>query len=337
MKLNLQQIQAITQGAETIREEGGMIRFCRFTDEELALYKARPDYYPTAICTANIQMLFRTDAESLYLKFTAPEGKLYSPFFAYDILVDDKLIGQLKNFPDEMKNGHYYDAPLEKGAPEGSFSLGSGIKTVRIVFPWSVCLKMESCILENATILEPVKKEKKLLIYGDSITQGSCCLYPSQTYPSLLGRWLDADTTNKGVGSEFYYPELAEQKLPYAPDYITVAYGINDWGHCTKEQYRNNCRNFWSAICKNYPNAKKFALTPIWYMNWAEVAPFGPFEELKQVIAEVAQEFPDVVVLDGTDFVSRDTADFGDLYIHPNHIGFRLFFENLKKAMMPYL
>lgn len=337
MKLNLEQIQMITQGAETIREENGTIRFCRFTDEELALYKARPDYYPTAICTANIQMLFRTDAESLYLNFTAPEGTLYSPFFAYDVLVDGNLIGQLKNFPDEMENGHYYDVPFAKDAPEGSFFLGSGVKTVRIVFPWSVCLRMESCVLENATVLEPVKKERKLLIYGDSITQGSCCLYPSQTYASLLGEWLEADTINKGVGSEFYYPELAAVKNAASTDFITVAYGCNDWYHLTREDFTDRCHRFWAAICENYPNAKKFALTPIFYLAQVEPRPFGPLEDVAKIVRSVTAEFPDITVIDCMDFVSRDSADFGDLYVHPNHIGFRLYFESLKKAMMPYL
>ena len=337
MKLTLEQIKKITQGAEIITEENGVFRFCRFSEEEIALYRARPDYYPMAISTAGVQLVFRTDADALQLKVTAPEGTLYHRFFAYDILVNEVLIGQLKNFPDAMENGHYDEAPLSEGPTEGSFLLGSGIKTVRIVFPWSVSLGIEFLSVDNATFLEPVQKSKKLLIYGDSITHGSSSLYPSQTYAALLAQWLDSDAHNKAVGSEFYYPELAEIKQSRSPDYITVAYGINDWYHLTREDFSDRCRRFWAAMCKNYPTAKKFALTPIYYLADCGERPFGPLEDVAKLIREITAEFPDIAVIDCMDFVSRDSADFGDLYVHPNHHGFRIYFENLKRAISPYL
>ena len=60
-----------------------------------------------------------------------------------------------------------------------------------------------------------------------------------------------------------------------------------------------------------------------------------PDAAAREAVAMV--ENPDVTVIDCTDFVSRDQADFGDLWVHPNHIGFGLFFENLKHALEPYL
>ena len=337
MQLNLQQIQMVTQGAEMIREENGALRFYRFAEEELALYRARPTYWPTAMTTAGVQMEFRTDADALQLQLTALDKKLYRRYFSYDILVNERLVGQLKNFPDVMENGHYDEAELLGGPYSGSFCLGSGIKTVRIVFPWSVSLGLESICLENATFLEPVKKDKTLLIYGDSITHGACSLYPSKTYAALLAQWLDSKAINKAVGSEFYYPELAEIKQKTCPDYITVAYGINDWYHLSQEEFADRCRRFWSAICRNYPTAKKFALSPIYYLADCGERPFGPLTDVAKLVRQITKEFPDITVIDCMDFVSRDTADFGDLYVHPNHIGFQKYFENLKQAMIPHL
>lgn len=337
MKLTLEQIQTITQGAEVIREENGVIRFFRFTDEELALYRARPSFYPMAVSTVGVQLVFRTDAQALRLRVTPPDGKLYHRYFAYDILVDEVLVGQLNNFPDIMENGHYDEIPLTQESTEGCFSLGSGTKTVRIVFPWSMNLGLELLELESATFAEPVTKSKKLLIYGDSITQGACSLYPSQTYTAQLARWLDAEAISKAVGSEYYYPELAQIKQQTCPDYITVSYGCNDWYHLSRAEFTNRCRRFWAAICENYPSAKKFALTPIWYLAPHDDRPFGAFEEVAGVIRSITADFPHISVIDCTDFVSRDTTDFGDLYIHPNHIGFQKFFGNLKNAISTYL
>ena len=236
-----------------------------------------------------------------------------------------------------MKNGHYDEASTESGPYNGIFCLGDGTKTVRIVFPWSVSLGLQELSLEGGSLLAPVKKSKKLLIYGDSITQGACSLYPSQTYTALLAQWLNAEAASKAVGSEFYYPELAEIKQRVCPDYITVAYGINDWYHLSREEFADRCRRFWSAICRNYPAAKKFALTPIYYLADCGERPFGPLEDVAALIRKITAEFPNVTVIDCMDFVSRDTADFGDLYVHPNHIGFQKYFKNLKQAMIPHL
>lgn len=337
MKLDLQQIKSITQGAETIREENGAVWFSRFTEEEMALYLARPDYVSRAKGTAGIQMEFMTDATSLFLQVTTPEEPWYHSFFAYDILVDEIPVGQLRNFTGNPENGHYAKAVFPTDHPSGSFALGTGIKKVRIVFPWSMSLGLEAMELTGATFMEPVKREKKLLIYGDSITQGSCSLYPSQTYAARITQWLGADAINKAVGSESHFPALAEAATAPEPDYITVSYGCNDWVNFTGDEFADNCRRFWQAICSKYPSAKKFALTPIWYMDWQNVKAFGPFEDLARIIRSVTAKFPDITVIDCTDFVSRDNADFGDLWIHPNHNGFGLFFENLKQALEKYL
>lgn len=193
--------------------------------------------------------------------------------------------------------------------------------------------------LQGATYAHPVPKQTRLLIYGDSITQGSTSLYPSQTYTALLGTWLNANSCNKGVGSEMYYPELAQVKLDWEPDIITVAYGINDWYYLSQQEFTDRCRRFWEALCKKHPHAKKFALTPIYYLAIAQCGerPFGPLEDVAKCIRQIAVEFPDITVIDCTEFVSRDHADFGDLWVHPNHIGFEKFFQNLSQAIGKYL
>lgn len=337
MRLDFQQIKAITQGAETIKEENGAFWFSRFTEEELALYLARPGFDYRARGTSGIQIEFTTDATSLFLQVVTPQPPFYHRLFAYDILVDERLAGQLKNFGDNPENGFYDTSVFHTDHPCGSFPLGSGIKKVRIVFPWSMSLGLECMELTDATFAEPVKRNKKLLIYGDSITQGACSLFPSLTYAARLTQWLEADAICKAVGSECYCPDLVRAARVPEPDVLVASYGANDWYHCTREELAENCRRFWEVLCEKYPNARKFALTPIRCLGPRDPQTFGPFESVRQVIRSVTAEFPDVTVIDCTDFVSRDQADFGDLWVHPNHIGFGLFFENLKHALEPYL
>ncbi len=337
MRLDITDIISVTQGAERIWQEEGAVWFSRFTEEELEIYRAHDNLVKMVRSTAGIQMEFVTDATALSLQVTTPPERNYADYFSYDILVDEERIGRLSNVSENAENGDYNKAAYKAKDPSGVFTLGEGIKTVRIVFPWSMNLGITNIELEGASFARPVTKNRKLLIYGDSITQGSGSIYSSKTYASMLRDWLQADTINKGVGGEKYFPALSYAVPKENIDYITVAYGINDRCNCSREEYISNCTGFWQGICKNYPNAKKFLFTPIYYLNEAAVKPFCGPEEFLSLTRQLMEQFPDVTVIDCTDFVSRDTADFGDLYIHPNHKGYTKYIANLQKAMMPYL
>jgi len=333
MILNTEQLFSLSQGAERFEERDGAVFFSRFNEAEMAVYLARPDYLFRAEATAGIILEFTTDAEALFLSVTESGSEHYHNYFAFDLLVNGVLTGQLTNLRENPENGRYWDF-VDPDAPcEKRFPLGDGEKQVRIVFPWSMKLGIRCLELIGCTYARPVKKRRRLLIYGDSITQGSSSIYPSRTYTALLGSRLDAWTCNKGVGSEMYCPDLVRTGTGWKPDIITVAYGINDWCTVSKETFRKNCRDFWERLCRHYPEGIKFAMSPIWYLNHAEVNPFGPFEELGQVIRECTADLPNVTFLDCTNFVSNDTGDFGDLYVHPNHLGFEKYFRNLYREI----
>ena len=228
------------------------------------------------------------------------------------------------------------DAIVPTDRPGATFDLGEGVKKVQVVFPWSMKIGVEHMALEDCSFVTPVKRDKRYLIYGDSITHGSCSLYPSRSYAALMTQWLNAEAMNKAVGCEIYFPPLAEAATWENPDYITVAYGVNDWVQSTQEEFRENCRNFWKAVCHKYPNAKKFAMTPIFFPSTPEKC-FGAFEEIGKIIREVMVDFPEVTLIDCTDFVSRDPMHYGDGWIHPGHTGFLQYFESLKKAIDPHV
>lgn len=337
MELKLEDIISVTQGAERIWEDAGAVWFSRFTEEEQQIYKTHDHLALMVRATAGIQMELTTDATALSLQVTTPPDRNYADYFSYDILVNDTLTGRLSNVPEDAENGDYNKAARKVENPAGIFNLGEGVKTLRIVFPWSMNLGITKLALEGASFIRPVEKAKTLLIYGDSITQGSGSIYSSKTYASMLRDRLQVYAFNKGVGSEKYFPALSEVTPKENIDYITVAYGVNDRCSGSEEEYISNFTGFWTGICRNYPKAKKFMLLPIYYLNEAVVKPFCGQELFLQLTRKLAEQFPEVTVIDCTDFVSRDTADFGDLYIHPNHKGYTKYITNLQEAITPYL
>jgi hypothetical protein len=133
-------------------------------------------------------------------------------------------------------------------------------------------------------------------------------------------------------GGECYCPDLAAVPCGFQPDYVLSAYGVNDWHQLTQPVFEDRCRRFWSSLCTNYPDAKKYALMPIWFIPTRETA-FGPFEDLITTIYRVMADFPQVTLIRGWDLVPHDPAFFGDARLHPNDKGFDEYFRNLIREL----
>jgi lysophospholipase L1-like esterase len=336
MELSFAQLCAVTQGAVYFDEKDGAFRPHRFTPEEEALY-SRTDYHLRVHSTAGIQLVFRTDATALALQVMTVPGSSRK-YFCHDILADDVLVGTLDNYHGRTGEGLYYCQDYPLGRFSGEFDLGNGEKTVRIVLPWSVGSAVEALTLHNASFCEPVKEEKTVLIYGDSITHGYDSLNPSRTYAHRLARLLNAEGFNKAVGGEKYRPALALLKNNLNPDYITVAYGTNDWyALASAGELEQNCRDFLKNLRCTYPCAKIFVIAPIWRADAENDSAVGPISLVPQIVQAACEPLAHVYFIPGIDLVPHREECFADFRLHPSNEGFDHYFENLKNAIEPLL
>ena len=330
MKLNSEQIKSITQGALDVIEDADGIRFFRFNREEMDFYKPL-DTYPKVFATAGVQLEFKTDAKEMKLAVDMSTASTRS-FFSFDVYVNGEFFDEMKNFPDDLEPTGYSQMKFELGLHEKRFELGAGTKTVRVVFPFSVFCAVKELELEGATNVVPVKLPKILLAYGDSITHGYDALHFFRSYIAKLARHLDAELYNKGIGGEIFRPGLAAIKNNIDPDYITVAYGSNDFNHALKSELEGDCENFLKNLKANYPRAEIFAISPIWRADCGSSrnGEFESFSEISDTIKACAERVG-VHYIYGFDFVPHDKAYFGDLpVVHPNEKGFEMYFNALK-------
>jgi lysophospholipase L1-like esterase len=174
---------------------------------------------------------------------------------------------------------------------------------------------------------------------GDSITQGYDALRPSNRYAAKLANFLSAEERCKGIGGEGFFPELARSKDDgYDPDYISVAYGTNDWSHAvSREELTARCLEFYTALRETYPRAKIFAISPIWRKDEGKYSAFGTFDEMQRMVAAVAESLPEVYFISGYDAVPHDETYFADLYLHPNDRGFDHYAENICAQVKKYV
>ena len=329
MKLNLAQIQSIAKGAVRIEEQSGVVHFFRFTKEQEKLYEARttPSGKPLwdkTLATAGVRLEFTTNSATLSIEVEGHPASSCNCFI-HEIFVNGERLGAF--------------GKAETGEREfsASFSLGEGEKEVKIYLPWASSSAIRSLELDEGATIIPIKKTKKMLIYGDSITHGYVSRNPSNSYASRLTDALDAEAFNKAIGGEIFFPELAEISDEGDFDYITVAYGTNDWSHVTKEYFDETARAFYRALSRRHPNAKIFALAPIWREGYETPSRVGEFSYMKQVFDELAAELPNLTVIDCFGFVPPEAQYFADKTLHPNEAGFDFYFRGLWNEMQKYI
>lgn len=327
MELSLQQIKWITHGAVRVEQENDTVRFFRFTKEQEELYRnytAAPSFYNRTFATAGITLEFDTDSEKLHLAVQVRTGCGFR-WFTHSIFADDRRIGEISGFVPE-------NAPSVSA--EGTFLLGAGMKRIRIHFPWNEISELRTLSLDDGAKVIPVPKKRRVLLFGDSITQGYTTWLPENSYASRIARAMDADLTNKGIGGEVFRPALADLPEPNQPELILTAYGVNDWSSKTEENFAFDCMAFFKNLRKHYPQARIVELTPIWHKAKEEKEKtHWPSQKLTDHMVAAAEAVGHMTVLDGMELVPWDTACFVEDQIHPNDIGFAYYARALKERL----
>lgn len=337
MKLDINIIETITLGAARIEEKDDGIHFYRLTNEQELYYQNGDNqhHYDQSFAPSGIKLSFKTNSENMYIKFSADSFPARK-YFSVDVFKNNTPLGYIDNFDGVDLSGNYAEKEYPCGEYERGFSLGKGEKHILIHLPVSTVLSLKELVLDDNSYIKCVKPSKKLLAFGDSITQGYDSLHPSETYVTRLCSFLDMEEINKGIGGEVFCPTLATLPDAFTPDIITVAYGTNSfWGE--KEGFCENCKSFFENLTKTYAGVKIFAITPIWRKDFEEKTPFGDFSNIEEEIINCTAHLKNVTVIKGFDLIPKNSKYFGDLCLHPTGEGFKYYAENLYKEIKKYL
>ena len=337
MKLCVEKLRKITLGSVEIEETEKGISFHRFSKIQREMYKVRSaDFYKKVFAPSGVKLSFRTDSEFLFVKGEACPSSSRK-YYSLDLFIDGEKKDSFDNFSQETEapstTGEY---PL--GCFEKHFDLGEGVKEVVLCMPWSVQVAFSEIAVSDGAFLEAVKPEKKMLVFGDSITHGYDAACTSNSYISRLSRYLKAEEYNKAIGGEVFWPELADTDEPFEPDFITVAYGTNDWSKSASlEQFQANSKGFYENLARRYPSVPIFAISPIWRAAYKMEKPCGDFRNVHNFFVQIAENIPNMIVIDGWEFVPQNPDLFADKTLHPNDAGFDFYAKGLYEEMKKYL
>lgn len=337
MQLTLKQIQSVTKGVAYITEETEGIFFHRFTKEQEHLYKSlKPWHFFNTLAPAGVKLMFKTDSRRMRLKIKTKIGGSRQ-YFSVDVSVNGDIIGSILNFDEQNLVEDYVTAEYPCGEHMQEFSLGEGIKTICVYLPCSVTFYLQAVELDDGAILDPIPISRKLLAYGDSITQGYDALRSYNRYSGKLSEILGAEEFNKAIGGAGFFPELVALKENFVPDYVTVAYGTNDWNLREKAEFTYNCQKVYETLSNYYPNAQIFAITPIWRSDYEDAKKMGCFSTVEDTVRKVTEKLTNVVVISGLELVPHNSQYFADRWVHPNDDGFHFYFRNLYNEIKKYL
>lgn len=315
-KLSLSQLQEITLGALEITEDADGFHFERMTAAQVDTFaRANATFEPKCHAPSGVRLDFETDSDLLAVRWHKPIITTRT-FCFFDVLVDGVLT---------MHSGTY-DCAKE---PEGGFcfALPEGMHRVQVFLPTVVGVCLSSVSLSDGAKVIPHRPAKRILVHGDSITQGYDALFPSACYANTLARHYNAEIVNQAVGGAFFNREVLQRVGDF--DFVFVAYGTNDWAKKTVETFGPDTAAFWKQLKELYPETQVFALLPIWRADaLTREVPVGDFLESRALIGKLAAE-RGFTVLDDYDLLPHDTRLFSDGYLHPNDMGFKLYSARL--------
>ncbi len=336
MKLTFEQVKACTKGAMEVREENGAAAFYRFSPAQSAPFDlpdcAEGRFRYTCDTTASVMVDFWTDADAITLTLsgTCLDGR---PEIPVEILENGTMVQSAKVARTVDSTGQV----VPYGPATFRFPLSKGEKRVTVCPFYLTVNRISDVILENATTFRPYEHAKTMLAFGDSITQGHICAHASLTYVNQVAMLLDAEVHNYGIGGETFWDKKIVPGTYPRCDFVTVAYGTNDFSKSEYDVFLKNSRAFFSALAEQHPGVPIFAITPIWRADWDSERKIPSFFAVEDQLRKIAEEIPTMKVIPGYDLVPHDVNLYSDRRLHPDDGGFSHYGKNLIKEVRAML
>ena len=321
---NEQIIPFVHNALRTETDPQERLRFLRFTPEQTADYGLDGEGFPIRCrASANVTLDFITDSDWLAIQYDVQIASSRS-FYGMDLFVDGSL----------------HDSRIWEGfsSSEVLFDLPEGTHRITLFFPWSAEVMLRRFALSDGASACPVPPKKlRILMIGDSITQGYVAMHPGFTWAGEITRGLDAEVLNLGVGGYGFNINSLNHRIEWQPHLIILAYGTNDYmGQESGAGYRQNAFAYMDGLTRMFPETPILQALPIYrhdekFVCLEKIRTYT-FEDARRILRETAAAFPQVTVMESGYF--PHSADyFAPDYLHPNDLGFRIMGERLAKEI----
>lgn len=174
---------------------------------------------------------------------------------------------------------------------------------------------------------------RRVVAYGDSITQGFYASRPSRSYPFLLAEATGWDVLNMGFCGRATSPDDAAAIAAQKPDGVIVMIGVNDaLAGVDLSAFTARFGEFLAGLARECPGVPVRVVTPLPVVGGKWKA--DGLEECRAAIraAVAAAKAPQVGLIEGPDLLPGEEGLFAD-GLHPNDAGFETLARHLEKAL----
>ena len=329
MKLKNTDLIPLLHGAAlAVDQKNGYLALYRFHRDQLAYYKTAKDpkkaaFFGKARASSGIRLCFHTDSPFFSFKFYVKQAANRT-FYAFDVVVDGVLCH------------HQGEKEVFEGAGTVRVALPEGEHQVTVYCPMLFATEIADFTVADGAAVTPVERSRRMLVLGDSLTQGYDALFPSLAYANVLADLLDATAINQGIGGEIFNPDMPHPSLGFEVDMILVSYGQNDYTKCTREEMTENATGFYRRLRRTYPDAPIFALLPVWRTDCDKIHAMSYEETI--AIAKKAALSVGAIPIDGMRVIPHMREFYSNSKTpHPNDLGMRFCANGIYAAIKPYL
>ena len=308
MKASRNTLKKFIKGALTIRDEGAYI--CPLTYEEGQIEEFRAadkGWVWRSQFSAGTRIELMTDATELRFDYNATDFS--SSDNTFDLYVDGvlKCVHKVKKFN--------FDRAV--------YTMREGWKLVQIYLPTDCHIGIKNFNI-NGGYKSVKDKGQKLLIIGDSITQGYGTFMSGATYVNVLQRKTGYNIVAQGIGG-LPFKECVVYKGEYEPDKIVISLGTNYYEASLKYDYEKEVKLFFKKLNELWGDKEIIYISPLWRDNNVNMERFLWCIE---TATSEALKYDNITVIDGFDLVPNVEECFCDK-IHPNAYGCELLANNL--------
>ena len=249
--------------------------------------------------------------------------------FDYNACVGTTLLDR-SNSVDIWIDGVLYSAMhLEKDKGSLRVDLPEGEKRVSIYFPCDSQFWVKNFTIDGK--YKSVKdKGPKVLVIGDSITQGYGPMISSGSYFNELQRQTGYNMLNQGIGG--YRCEAGDLMYVdgFVPDKIITLLGTNWYDAEDVYPYEKATADFYKRLTELYPDKQIISISPLWRADEG----FNPerFAWCRAVVEKECKKYENITFVDGFTLVPHVFECFCDK-LHPNEYGCLLLATNIRNEM----
>ena len=285
---------------------GGSFIPMRFSQERMDDYneynetaKIKAPYFE---CTTGVRMDFYTDADTISFHYSVTagffDGNAEYPVDTFNIYEN----GEYKSSQKVVK-GNPGDVVYRRKSTDPE-------SRITILFPGYHGVSLSMFDLGNARPVEDY--DHKILVFGDSISQGLFADKPGDNYVHQVCSALNADYMNLSVGGEIFRTDALDEDVHFKPTHILVALGTNDYyAGINAGSVATNAAYYLRQVAEIYPDV------PV-----TVISPFGNIPaDFNAAIGSVAQT-AGCHYIDGTTLISHTASSWSKDNVHPNTTGF---------------